>query len=174
VAPPAGADVHAKADESGTTRASELMETEIVVKDGQTLGKVADLIIDNRSGQVGYVVVETDNEYRAIPWKTLALQQGEGDQPDERYFAIDMDRDQFVQAPAIPQAQYRTYSRAQWNTYIPGVVKFYGNVRPAEAGQIRRAQRNANEAGRAAANGNPRKAVRKANEAERKTERAVD
>lgn len=162
-------------DESRSTRSSELMGTELVIENGESLGKVADLIIDNRSGSVSHVVVETDQEYRAVPWKTLALYQGED--PADRYFIIGMERPQFMEVPAITHQEYQTYTYPQWQQYLPGTVKFYTNVRPAQPAAVRQANRQLNQADRKAdrqLNQADRKVDREINEAERKLDRKID
>jgi sporulation protein YlmC with PRC-barrel domain len=141
VAPPANArpGAEAEADNANTVRSSELMGTEIVLQDGDSLGQVADLIINSGSGQVTHVVVETEQQFRAIPYRTLSMFQGE--EAKDRYFILGMERDRFLEAPAIPHEQWQTFSAPQWRTYAPSVTKFYTNVEPVAPGPVRRADR---------------------------------
>ena len=123
-----------------TTRASEILDMELVLENGEVLGVVKDLALDNRSGQVQYVVVATDDgDYRAVPWKTLALYQGES--AKDRYFILGMEQERFEKAPAIPKQEWQNYSTANWSTYVPQVNKYYSDVRPVRAAAVRRADR---------------------------------
>lgn len=123
-----------------TTRASEILEMDLVLENGEVLGVVKDLALDNRTGQVQYVVVATDDgDYRAVPWKTLALYQG--DNAKDRYFILGMEQERFNKAPAIPKQEWQNYSTAKWSTYGPQVNKYYADVQPVRAGAVRRAER---------------------------------
>jgi sporulation protein YlmC with PRC-barrel domain len=123
------------------TRVSEFLDSELVMDDGKSLGVVRDLVIANASGQVQYVVVETDGQMRAVPWKSLAFNRG--DNAKDRYFTIDMDRERFEKAPAIPQKDWTNYSNQAWTTYVPQVNKYYSDVRPVRPGVARRQERRA-------------------------------
>ncbi|MBX3443501.1 MAG: PRC-barrel domain-containing protein [Planctomyces sp.] len=138
VAPPAGREA---VDKAHTTRASELMGTEVVVKSGDALGTIADLVIDQRNGQVTHAVIETEDEYRAIPFKTLAWHQGE--EPQDHYFVVGLEPARFMESPAISHQEWRTFSAPQWQTYVPQVTEFYTNVEiePVAPGAVRRANR---------------------------------
>jgi sporulation protein YlmC with PRC-barrel domain len=144
VAPPASQAPEAAADvdAAGTIRASELMGTELVLQDGSSSGKIADFVIDQQRAQITYLVVETDGQYRAVPYSTISLNQGE--QPEDRYVVLGVEPQRFLEAPAIPQDQWRTYTSAQWRTYVPTVTKFYSNVQRVTPGEVRRADRAIN------------------------------
>ena len=58
-------------DDGRSVRASQLLGMELVLEDGNSQGKISDLIIDNQSGQVAYMIVETDQDYRPVPWKAV-------------------------------------------------------------------------------------------------------
>jgi len=151
-------------DEARTTRATELMGTDIVLENGEDLGQVSDLVIDDRSGQVEYVIVESKDDYRAIPWKTLAMYQGE--QQADRYFILGLERDRFMQAPAINRTEWKTYSAPQWQTYYPNVNKFYSDVRTVQPTNVRRAERKIDQG--------LRQGEREIEQGERKAERRLN
>ena len=119
-------------DDGRSVKASQIMGMELVLEDGNTLGKINDLIIDNQSGQVAYMIVETDQDYRPVPWKAVVMQNDQ--QQNDHYFVLGMNRDKFMQSPAIPRQEWQTYSTApaQWNTYWTGaqprVNQFYTGV----------------------------------------------
>ena len=123
-----------------TTRASDLLGMELVVEKGNVLGTVKDFVMDNRTGHVQYVVVETEEgDYRGIPWKTLALYQG--DNAKDRYFILGMEPEKFEKAPAIPKKEWQNYSTKAWSTYVPEVNQYYSDVRPARPAAVRRIER---------------------------------
>jgi sporulation protein YlmC with PRC-barrel domain len=125
---------------AATTRASDLMGMEVVLEKGDTVGTIKDLVMDNQTGHVQYVVVATDEgDYRAIPWKTLALYQG--DNAKDRYFILGMEQNRFNKAPAIPQKEWQTFSPNTWTEYVPQVNQYYSDVRPVRAAAVRRAER---------------------------------
>jgi sporulation protein YlmC with PRC-barrel domain len=126
-------------DHAGTVRASEMLGMELVLQDGNSSGKIADLVIDSRSGQISYLVIETDGTFRAIPYKTVTMDGGE--QPADRYAVLGVEQSRFLEAPSIPQAEWRTYTPVQWQTYAPTVNEFYTDVRAVTPGQVRRADR---------------------------------
>jgi len=141
VAPPATARTDANVDSAHTIRSSELMGTDVVLQDGDSLGQIADLVIDSSNGHVTHVVVQTEENYRAIPFRTLAMYQGE--EAHDHYFILGMERDRFLEAPAITHQEWQTFSTPQWRTYAPNVAKFYTNVEPVKPSAVRRAERAA-------------------------------
>jgi len=126
-------------DHAGTIRSSELMGMELILQDGNAAGKIADLVIDAADAQISHVVVETDGDYRAIPFKTVSLNFGS--EPADRYVVLGMEPRRFVEAPAIPQVEWRTYTPTQWRTYVPSVTTFFADVHTVRPGEIRRADR---------------------------------
>lgn len=122
------------------TRVSDFIGTEIVSEQGDSFGIVKDLIISRSSGTVQYVIVSSDNnDYRAIPWKTLAFYQGSD--VKDRYFILGMEKDMYYKAPTIPQNEWTTFSAPTWSAYVPQVTKYYSNVRPVTPGEVRRERR---------------------------------
>ncbi|HVJ69840.1 MAG TPA: PRC-barrel domain-containing protein [Caulifigura sp.] len=125
-------------------RATNLIGTDLVLDNGDTFGRVNDLIIDSQTSQVAYAIVETDQDYRPIPFKALVLQTGA--QPTDRYFYIGMDRDRIMQAPSIQRTEYQSYSVPQWNTqwqtYQPRVTQFYSNVNTRVPANFQRTTRH--------------------------------
>jgi sporulation protein YlmC with PRC-barrel domain len=137
-------------DDGRSVRATQLIGMELYLEDGNSQGKINDLIIDNQSGQVAYMIVETDQDYRPVPWKAVVMQNDQ--QQNDDYFVLGMNRDKFMQSPAIPRQEWQTYSTApaQWNTYWntaqPRVNQFYTGVNtrvPANFNRVTNRQINA-------------------------------
>jgi len=157
---------------------------DLVLEDGNSLGRINDLVIDNQNGQVAYVIVETDQDYRPVPWKAMVMQSGE--QQNDNYFVIGMNRDKFMQGPSIQRTEYQTYSapaqwHTHWQTFQPQVTKFYANVNTRVPANFRRnvnaanrdLNRDLNQADRKVDQG-LRKADREIDKAERKADRKID
>jgi sporulation protein YlmC with PRC-barrel domain len=175
---PVAQDQH---DDGRSVRASQLMGMDLVLEDGNTLGRINDLIIDNQNGQVAFVMVETDQDYRPVPWKAMVLQTGE--EQNDHYFVIGMNREKFMQGPAIQRQEWQTYSTApaqwhtHWQTFQPRVSQFYANVDTRLPANFRRhinaTNRDLNQADRKIDQG-LRKADRQIDRAERKADRKLD
>lgn len=138
----------ASAEEQGrVTRARDLLGMELVLQSGETYGMIDDLMINKKSGQIEFVLVATEDDAKELyplPWKTLALYRG--DDPQDQYLIIGMDRQRFEQAPTIVRQQWPAMTYTQWNTFVPQVTTYYRDVRPVEARAIRRAARAARRA----------------------------
>ncbi|OAI51605.1 hypothetical protein AYO47_01335 [Planctomyces sp. SCGC AG-212-M04] len=137
-------------DDGRSVRATQLIGMELYLEDGSGQGKISDLIIDNQSGQVAYMIVETDQDYRPVPWKAVVMQNDQ--QQNDHYFVLGMNRDKFMSSPAIPRQEWQTYSTApaQWNTYWTGaqprVNQYYTGVNtrvPANFNRTTRRELNA-------------------------------
>jgi len=171
-------------DDGRSVRATALIGMDLVLEDGNTLGRINDLVIDNMNGQVAYVIVETDQDYRPVPWKAMVMQTGE--QQSDNYFVIGMPREKFMQGPSIQRTEYQTYTTApaqwhtHWQTFQPRVSQFYAGVNTRVPANFRRSaavnrdiNRDLNQADRKVDQG-LRKADREIDKAERKADRKID
>ncbi len=142
-----GVQAEQKQNNATETRVSELLQTEIVLENGDSLGQVKDLVISNATGAVQYVIVSSENnELRAIPWKTLALYQGSD--AKERYFILGMEKERYYKSPAIPQQEWVNFTYPTWSTYVPQVNSYYNDVRAVRPSAVRRADRRVDRATR--------------------------
>ena len=137
-------------DDGRSVKATQLLGMELYLEDGNSQGKINDLIIDNESGQIAYMIVETDQDFRPVPWKAVVMQNDQ--QANDHYFVLGMNRDKFMSSPAIPRQEWQTYSTApaQWNTYWhtaqPRVNQYYTGVNtrvPANFNRTTRRELNA-------------------------------
>lgn len=68
---------------------------------GESLGKIEEIMIDQRTGNVAYAVVSfggflgMGDKLFAVPWKALALD------PDEHEFILDVDKSRLENAPGF-------------------------------------------------------------------------
>jgi len=133
-----------RAEQQGrVTRLRDLIGMEVVLENGDSFGIVDDLMV-NRSGQIEYALVETEEESKELyplPWKTLAWYRGQ--EAEDQYLIIGMNKERVEKAPTVVRTQWPTMTYTQWNTFVPQVTTFYGPVRPVEARAIRKAARTA-------------------------------
>ncbi|MDZ4686277.1 MAG: PRC-barrel domain-containing protein [Planctomycetaceae bacterium] len=133
----------ATAEKDGrVTRVKELLGLEVVNEAGESYGLIDDLLLNKTSGQIEFVLVSAEKESEELyplPWKALTLYQGQN--ADDQYVILGMQREQFVKAPTITRQAYPTLTYSQWNAYVPKVTAYYGPVRPAEARAVRRTTR---------------------------------
>ncbi|HET6426129.1 MAG TPA: PRC-barrel domain-containing protein, partial [Planctomycetaceae bacterium] len=133
----------ASAEKTGrVTRVKELLNLEVINEQGESYGIIEDLMLNKSTGQVEYILVSTEKdsaELYPLPWRTVTLYQG--NDAKDQYVILGMPKEQFSKAPTITRQQLPTITYSQWNTYVPKVTTYYGQVRPAEARAIRRAER---------------------------------
>jgi sporulation protein YlmC with PRC-barrel domain len=141
--PDAGAKAATAAEQTGrVTRARDLIGLEVLSQGGESYGMIDDLMIDKRTGQVEFILVETgkdSEELYPMPWKTVALYQGEDAQ--DQYVIVNMQKEQFSKAPTIVRQQWPAMTYTQWNTFVPQVTSYYGRIPRAEARAIRKTAR---------------------------------
>jgi len=138
---PAGGAAAAE-KEGRVTRVKELIGLEVLNEQGESYGLIDDLLLNKKSGQVEYLLVSAEKdsqELYPLPWKAATLYQGEN--ADEQYVILGMEKEKFIKAPTIQRQMVPTLTYSQWNSYVPRVTTYYGNVRPAEARAIRRTAR---------------------------------
>jgi sporulation protein YlmC with PRC-barrel domain len=134
----APAATEAKA-EGPIMRASELLGVELVNENGEVLGTVEDLVIDNRNAQVQYVIIKTGEDaesYHTVPYRTLSLYRGKD--PKDIYFISPVPRERLVQSPPIVRQEWPTWTYTQWNTYVPQVNRYYETVKPIPPRAVRK------------------------------------
>lgn len=139
----AGNDAATAEKEGRVTRARDLIGLEVVNDAGESYGMIDDLLVNKQSGQIDFVLVASEKDSKELyplPWKALALYQGQN--ADDQYVILNMQKEQFAKAPSIVRTQLPTLTYSQWNsTYVPQVQQYYGRVTPAEARAVRRTAR---------------------------------
>jgi hypothetical protein len=56
---------------AGTRRVSDLLGSKVSIRGKEQLGKVSDLVLDDR-GRVAYVIVRSGDELLPVPWKAVS------------------------------------------------------------------------------------------------------
>jgi hypothetical protein len=87
-------------DETHDLIASDRVEgTAVYDEEGEKLGSIHNLMVDKRSGQVEYAVLQfggvlgVGSDYYPLPWDALAYDTDRGG------YVVDIDKDQLKQAP---------------------------------------------------------------------------
>lgn len=115
----AGVDVETGSD---FYRASELVGMTVKDADGDSLGVVKDLLIDSRTEQVQYLLLEPSGiaELRekiiVVPWTVAEAHYVAV--PDQRFITLHIARDRVLRAPAFAFTEFRTLRSPRWVTEV--------------------------------------------------------
>ncbi len=103
----------------------------VVATQGEEVGQISDVVLDQQSGCMAYVVLSVDqNGTRktvAAPWSVLRSGT------DSHTFTIQVDREKIFNAPVWESTRIDEYSRTDW---ISNVYSYYG-VQPQAGVNIR-------------------------------------
>ncbi len=113
-------------DESKRLISSDMVEgTKVYNRQGEKLGTVLNFMVNKRSGEVEYAVMEfggilgIGTEYYPIPWKMLDYDEAEGG------YVVDLDKDKLEGAP-----RYRDRQQSFSDVYGRDVYGYYGMPYP--------------------------------------------
>jgi len=100
-------------------KGTDLMGSTIKNSQGQSLGKVENIVVDMDSGNVSYVVLSSggyigigSKELIAVPWKSFKLGQ------DSQSLVLDMDKQKLEQAPRFSQDKWPSMGDAKWSEQV--------------------------------------------------------
>lgn len=105
---------------SALFRASDVLGMEVRSRDNQKLGKIQDLTIDPRSGHISYAAISSGgvlgvgNKLVAVPWSSLQLHRGQGDQSNERFAMLNVQKSDFDRAPTFASDNWPTSQDQIW------------------------------------------------------------
>lgn len=94
--------------------ADTLIGEEVRNKQDESLGEIKEIMIDMRTGQVGYVVMSLGGWFSyserlyAVPWKALQHDVG------NHRFILDVSRDKLQSAPAFEKDQWPDMADQTW------------------------------------------------------------
>jgi sporulation protein YlmC with PRC-barrel domain len=104
--------------------ASTLTGDKVVNPDGETLGKIDEIMIDTISGRVAYAVLSfggflgAGDKLFAIPWDQLSLDE------DNKQFVLDMNTEKLKQAPGFDKNNWPDMADTDWSSRI---YSYYGS-----------------------------------------------
>jgi sporulation protein YlmC with PRC-barrel domain len=99
---------------------------------GEDLGRIDDLVLDQKTGRVQYAVLAfggifgMGNRLVAIPWPSLRLRN------DNKVFVLNIDKETLQHAPSFDKAHWPDMSLPEWRDKI----ETYFTYNPAEEPQI--------------------------------------
>jgi len=99
---------------------------------GEALGKIEDLVLDERSGRVLYAILSSGGfldigeRLIAIPWKRLRLKG------NQKTFTLNIDNETLRNAPSFEKENWPDMSLPEWRDH----VETYFSYNPAEEPQV--------------------------------------
>jgi sporulation protein YlmC with PRC-barrel domain len=111
---------------SSLIAASKVAGTNVYNRQGESLGSVYDVMIDKRSGQVGYAVMSfggflgMGQSYHPLPWDVLEYDESQGG------YVIDFDKERLQNAPYYDENNIPDWSSPEYGRRID---EYYGVTR---------------------------------------------
>lgn len=119
-----------------THRASKIIGMDVVNRQGEKVGDVEDIVLDQK-GNVAYAVVSTGgflgvgDKLHAVPWRSLQTNTG----TDK--FLLDVDREKLRKAPSFDQSSFPDVNDPKWSNenrkYFPVAGSARSSSSPAPA-----------------------------------------
>ena len=110
------ATMKAPAAEYEPFRTSEFLKLHVVTNDGQKIGQVQDFATDIDDGRIVYVVLKKGNDWTAVPFGALKLN-------NDRELELQTTRSRFDNAPKFDNNQWNTIGDRRWGEIVH---KHYG------------------------------------------------
>lgn len=111
-----------------THRASKIIGMDVVNREGEKVGDVEDIVLDQK-GNVTYAVVSTGgflgvgDKLHAVPWRSLQTNTG----TDK--FLLDVDREKLRKAPGFDQSSFPDVNDPKWSNENRKYFPVAGNAR---------------------------------------------
>jgi sporulation protein YlmC with PRC-barrel domain len=115
-------------DQPNGVRVSKLKGAEVKSNDGEDLGKVEDLIVDPKTGQITFAIVGkgilgVSSKSRPVPWQAVKINS-------EKQVTVNMDKQKMDSAPTVGS----DYSDLKNPDAVLVIYRFY-EIQPAGAGE---------------------------------------
>ena len=101
-----------------THRASKIIGTDVLNRQGEDLGDIKELVLDPGTGDISYAVVSfggvmgMGDKLFAVPWKALKLDTAKNN------FVLDVDKERLKSAPGFDANRWPDMANAQWNNDV--------------------------------------------------------
>jgi sporulation protein YlmC with PRC-barrel domain len=98
--------------------AATLDGNKVITSDGEHVGKIADIMLDVRSGRVAYAVLSEGGflgmgtTLHAIPWNALTLDT------DEKCFRVDIPAQRLKEDPGFDKDHWPSMADATWGAQL--------------------------------------------------------
>ena len=109
-------------------RISKLIGQKVTSQDGKDVGKIEDVAVNPKTGDVDFVMVKkglTDRKLTPIPWQALTIQ------PDGKKYTVKLNDQKMQGAPSFDEDQY---SQLDSPAYVIEVFEFYSVAPPEGVG----------------------------------------
>jgi len=125
----AAADDPAKGDQaqvaiSHVFRTGDIIGLPVKNKSHETLGKIDDLVIDMKTGEVRYAAVSFGgvagfgSKLFAVPWGSMPFMFGEPNQASSRHFMFNVTKDELDRAPGFDSSHWPNVGDPKWGAAI--------------------------------------------------------
>jgi sporulation protein YlmC with PRC-barrel domain len=117
---PANRGSEAKVNIAHILRSGDIIGLSVQNKAGEHLGKIDDLVIDMKSGDVRYAalshggVAGIGSKLFAVPWQAMTFVLGEPNKPNSRHFVFDKTNDQLDNAPSFDSSHWPNVADPKW------------------------------------------------------------
>jgi len=105
-------------------RSGEIIGMPVTNKAGENLGKIDDLVIDMKNGEIRYAALSfggiagIGSKLFAVPFQSMTFVFGEPNKADSRHFMFDATKDQLDKAPGFDSSQWPNVGDPQWSASI--------------------------------------------------------
>jgi len=105
-------------------RSAEIIGLPVMNKAGENLGKIDDLVIDMKSGEVCYValahggVAGIGSKLFAVPFEKMTFVFGEPNKANSRHFMFEATKDQLEKAPGFDSSHWPNVADPQWGASV--------------------------------------------------------
>jgi len=125
----AAADEPAKGEQANVSiahvfRTGDIIGLPVKNKAHETLGKIDDLVVDMKTGEVRYAAVSfggiagIGSKLFAVPWGGMTFMFGEPNKASSRHFMFDVTKDQLDRAPGFDSSNWPNVGDPQWSAAI--------------------------------------------------------
>jgi sporulation protein YlmC with PRC-barrel domain len=100
----------------------------------EDLGKIDDLVIDMKTGEVRYAAVAyggvagIGSKLFAVPWQKLTFMFGEPNKANSRHFMLDASKEQFENSPGFDSSHWPNVADANWSASVDKHYNFDRNA----------------------------------------------
>ncbi|MGH9426685.1 MAG: PRC-barrel domain-containing protein [Terriglobia bacterium] len=107
-----------KIGEASVVKASDLIGYSVTNAQGDSLGKIEDIVIDPGQGRIAYAVLSfggflgMGDKLFAIPWESLSLKA------DEQTLLLAVEKEKLQKAPGFDKAEWPNMASREWGTSV--------------------------------------------------------
>jgi len=127
-------------------RSSDIIGLYVKNKNHEDLGKIDDLVVDMKTGEVRYAAIAyggvagIGSKLFAVPWQKMTFMFGEPNKANSRHFMLDASKDQFENSQGFDSSHWPNVADPQWGA---SVDKHYNFDRSAHSTTNNTAANNA-------------------------------